>query len=1403
MKTSAYFGILALILAAIFGLFRVERQPSKSLAANGYLHTEPTSTALLDPSLVSDARAPVQAPTLDSWTEQLVQARTADESKIDLSAVREFNQWALDELSGKAITPLRIQELAQARQESLKNLIKKDPQLAWEQMLPPAVLASLPTTLQTFLEEPIEGAGDWNVFSACHWEASTCGHNRTESHSCPDLPSIIHKATIGDKTYDAFPIGHLVQVTSIKTVQLEGFAIDSTAVFNAMPLEQIEAESHRLAGNVSHVGTDSFDSPVINPEETQTAASLFNGGSSGAPSESELMAAAPASSITGQPDSLPLTNREGGVATGGQSTGYRTLLYMRVTFADQPNDVVQTEASVYSNLQTVNEHLLESSWGRMQILPTVTPVIVLPENQSYYANASQGVALLGSDARQVAIDMGYDPSQYGHRVYRYNGSPGTFGGFANIGNNPGDLWVRFSTEGLLVHELGHNLKLFHSNGWDTDLKASIGPSSSIEYGHGYCVMAENYNLNDTGFCAFQKQRLGWLKDSEYVESLVSGRHRIYAIDDSTIDPDKHYAIQVPTPNRGSYWLEYRNNYNNTAFRNGLLLQAQGPGWTINQGIPHRIDVTYWSKKDTSDSPIPIGWTFSDHEQGVHITPVARSTDYSWIDVQVHHEQDFSTNSPPTAMLTASNTNPAVGESVDFTLSNISDADGDELCYYWYFDNQVYQNFSWSTFTARSRSWSAAGVYNVIAVVSDMKGGTCFKSIPITVGTPTDFSISGQIIDHAGNGVAGVAVSNGLGLNDSDYRATLTDEDGNYVIGSLPAASYTVRARKDFDTYGTRGFTNPVVVGPSAVDVGFRARALQVTATGAPAEGGAVGQFTISRVKLANNFASDISFRVSTSGDAIENTDYTLSPAPVNGVYFMASNIDSLTLTVTAVDDSNVEGPEDVVLSLGMLDNVSVVNSTTTKATLLIEDNESADPRVRAIPMSRAMAEDGGSAEVLFIRYGDTTNALTVNIGTDAAPGLAEYGVDYAFDTGVKSIVIPAGASTAVLQVLAINDTELEGYEKTQFRLNNGTGYVRDRDPSNIFIDIHDDEIPTVTVDLTDNNTGEGNNSVGTIRFTRDPISPLPLSINYGVAGVALHGTDYQQLSGQITIPAGAASAEVTIAGLPDALIEGSELATVRASVSDQFDYFLNSNAFEESVSVNDKPILSLEGPSAPFSELSPSSAQFTINRVGPTGAITITIESIGLAQGGLDFTFPASVDLPANTTSVSFDVTPLTDSVAEGLETITLNLVPQTAYGVDTSPSASQVIEDLPVDDWRFDKFGADANTPSIAGDQADPDKDGLANLYEFGTLSEPLIINLADLEPDLASGEFSIEFKRRKDAGITVQCLQTNSLSPNVVWSSTGVTEEILEDTATYTRVRASIPVTSNPGFLKVEVAR
>ena len=91
--------------------------------------------------------------------------------------------------------------------------------------------------------------------------------------------------------------------------------------------------------------------------------------------------------------------------------------------------------------------------------------------------------------------------------------------------------------------------------------------------------------------------------------------------------------------------------------------------------------------------------------------------------------------------------------------------------------------------------------------------------------------------------------------------------------------------------------------------------------------------------------------------------------------------------------------------------------------------------------------------------------------------------------------------------------------------------------------------PIVNVMVTDDRAGE-NGDAGHIVFTRVGNLNRDLTLSYSVAGDATNGSDYQSLSGEITIPAGKSLVELPIRAIPDNLDESEETVVVRLDEGD-------------------------------------------------------------------------------------------------------------------------------------------------------------------------------------------------------------------------------------------------------------
>jgi len=237
--------------------------------------------------------------------------------------------------------------------------------------------------------------------------------------------------------------------------------------------------------------------------------------------------------------------------------------------------------------------------------------------------------------------------------------------------------------------------------------------------------------------------------------------------------------------------------------------------------------------------------------------------------------DDAANTAPTLALAASATSVATGVSINLTAT-AEDAESDPLAYYWNFE----RHRSIPQVPPPCRNPGARRVCTAVqCTVSDMRGGWTRKTVLITVGTPTTFTISGTVTDGV-NPLRDVVIHSGTVSNTSGKA--ITDSDGNYTIARLAAGSYTLTGVLDTLTF-TPGFTNPVVIGPSVTGINFTSGTPDgvVKVEAIDASGNEAGPDHIAfRLTRTGSTAAALTTTVLVSGNAAVTNDYTWSPAPV-------------------------------------------------------------------------------------------------------------------------------------------------------------------------------------------------------------------------------------------------------------------------------------------------------------------------------------------------------------------------------------------------------------------------------------------------------------------------------------------------------------------------------------------
>ena len=291
---------------------------------------------------------------------------------------------------------------------------------------------------------------------------------------------------------------------------------------------------------------------------------------------------------------------------------------------------------------------------------------------------------------------------------------------------------------------------------------------------------------------------------------------------------------------------------------------------------------------------------------------------------------------------------------------------------------------------------------------------------------------------------------------------------------------------------------------------------------------------------------------------------------------------------------------------------------------------------------------------------DITLAYTVG-------GTATSGSDYAALSGTVSV--RAGARTANILVEIIQDTEGEYDETVVLTLVGGAGYqVGSIGTHTLTIAANDMPPPTVSFASASQSAGEGSGThdVG-VTLNKAPTTDITLA--YTVDGTATSGSDYTVLSGTVTVPKGATTANFPVTVIDDNAQEGSE-TVVLTLIDGGAGYRVGSPGTHTLTIVDD------ETPAVSFTSASQSAGEGSGTRnVGvtlspaPTTDITLVYTVGGTATPGSDHTaLSGTLSVPAGTRTTTIPVTIIDDSAQESSETVVLTLAASKGYQV-VSPS--------------------------------------------------------------------------------------------------------------------------------------
>ena len=441
------------------------------------------------------------------------------------------------------------------------------------------------------------------------------------------------------------------------------------------------------------------------------------------------------------------------------------------------------------------------------------------------------------------------------------------------------------------------------------------------------------------------------------------------------------------------------------------------------------------------------------------------------------------------------------------------------------------------------------------------------------------------------------------------------------------------------------------------------------------------------VSLSQPAVTDVVVKLTYSGTAVDGSDYT----GVASVTIPAGQT-SATFDIATIDDALAEGSESLTVSLGEITGggFEAIAGDPGKASVTTTITDDAGPFGPGTPGAEdtCLVSISGPDSVV---EGEVASGYTVSLSQPAVTdvvvkltysGTAVDGSDY---TGVASVTIPAGQTSAKFDIAILDDALAEGSESLTVSLGEITGggfeaIAGDPAKASVTTTITDGSADTCLVSISGpDSVVEGEVAPGyTVSLSQQAVTDVVVKLTY--SGTAVDGSDYTGVA-SVTIPAGQSSATFDIATLDDALAEGSESLTVslgeitgggfEAIAGDPGKASVTTTITDDAgpfgpgtPGAEDTCLVSISGPDSVIEGEVASGYSVSLSQPAVTDVV-VKLTYSGTAVDGSDYTGVASVTIPAGQSSTKFDIATLDDALAEGSESLTVSLGEITGGGFE------------------------------------------------------------------------------------------------------------------------------------------
>jgi hypothetical protein len=310
-------------------------------------------------------------------------------------------------------------------------------------------------------------------------------------------------------------------------------------------------------------------------------------------------------------------------------------------------------------------------------------------------------------------------------------------------------------------------------------------------------------------------------------------------------------------------------------------------------------------------------------------------------------------------------------------------------------------------------------------------------------------------------------------------------------------------------------------------------------------------FTFTR---SGSTSSSLAVNVAWSGTATA-ADHTVSVSggTLSGsVLTFAAGSVTVTVTVTPIDDTAVEGSETVTLSA--VAGSGYVLGSPSSASGSIADNDTVAPPAVSVTSTDATGSETPTDVITFnvTRTGSTATTLAANLTWGGTASSGDYTVSVAGGSLAGSVLtIAAGSSSATVTLTPIDDTAVEGSETVLLTVAGGSGYTvgSPASQSGTIADNDTAALPSLSIQATASITEGGSmTTTVTLTVTLTAASTQTVTVGYATAnGTATAGSDYVAKTGALTFAPGVLTQTISVTVNGDGTAEPNETFTVTLS----------------------------------------------------------------------------------------------------------------------------------------------------------------------------------------------------------------------------------------------------------------